>query len=90
MRTAVVLTALCLLPLWAHAHEGTLDAEGGHRDSETGAYHCHEEPCFTNQAKKSARPEVVPTKARRPVTKGTPAPAKAKETETEEAGEIDL
>lgn len=31
----------------AQAHAGRVDKNGGHKDKETGQYHCHKEPCFS-------------------------------------------
>lgn len=36
---------------FASAHGGGLDSTGGHFDRKTGEYHCHREPCFSNQQK---------------------------------------
>ncbi len=32
-----------------YSHSGGLDKSGGHKNSKTGEYHCHREPCFSNQ-----------------------------------------
>ncbi|PKM22258.1 MAG: HNH endonuclease [Gammaproteobacteria bacterium HGW-Gammaproteobacteria-14] len=40
---------LLLFPLMAIAHPGGLDAQGGHRDRQGGQYHCHRDPCLSNQ-----------------------------------------
>jgi len=59
-------TALCLilaLPSLALAHGGGLDSNGGHFNRKTGLYHCHREPCFSNQKGKT---EPKPAKAERP------------------------
>jgi endonuclease G len=51
MRHIVFLLSISLLvaPDDATAHGGGLNAEGGHYNRKTGDYHCHREPCFSNQ-----------------------------------------
>ena len=51
MRQPVFLFLFSLLvaPELANAHGGGLNAEGGHFNRKTGEYHCHREPCFSNQ-----------------------------------------
>ena len=51
MRQLVILFLFSLLvaPELANAHGGGLNAEGGHFNRKTGEYHCHREPCFSNQ-----------------------------------------
>lgn len=50
-----------LLPLAAAAHGGGLDSNGGHTNRKTGEYHCHREPCFSNQ---NGETPNKPTKSR--------------------------
>lgn len=49
----------------AYGHSGGLDNNGGHNDRKRGGYHCHRDPCFSDQnrteaalreAKQEARP----------------------------------
>lgn len=47
----LLLVAALFLPCLASAHGGGLDRNGGHYNRKTGVYHCHREPCFSNQAK---------------------------------------
>ncbi|MAR92728.1 MAG: HNH endonuclease [Pseudomonadales bacterium] len=45
-----LFVSLCLLPITysdAQTHAGRVDKNGGHKDKNTGEYHCHNEPCFT-------------------------------------------
>ncbi|MCH9691708.1 MAG: HNH endonuclease [Gammaproteobacteria bacterium] len=52
--TKIILTGLGLLLLYsgvAYGHAGKTDSNGGHFDRKTGEYHCHKEPCFSNQEK---------------------------------------
>lgn len=35
----------------AYGHGGRTDSSGGHTNRKTGEYHCHKEPCFSNQRK---------------------------------------
>lgn len=48
-----IFTTLVLMGIasTAFAHGGGLDANGGHTNRKTGEYHCHREPCFSNQRK---------------------------------------
>lgn len=48
MRKLCVL--LLLLPGSLLAHGGGLDDRGGHTDSTTGQYHCHQQPCADAEA----------------------------------------
>ena len=34
-------------PVMSSAHQAALDEKGGHYDSSTHSYHCHQQPCFT-------------------------------------------
>ncbi|WP_373047167.1 YHYH domain-containing protein [Vulgatibacter sp.] len=63
-------TIIALLPLAAGAHGGGLDGNGGHHNRKTGEYHCHREPCFSNQAKSKAKPAKAkkPDEQKRPTT----------------------
>lgn len=47
----LLLSAALLLPCFAFGHGGGLDRNGGHFNRKTGVYHCHREPCFSNQGK---------------------------------------
>lgn len=38
---ALMLSLVCVIPLFAAAHPGRTDSNGGHWDSETGEYHYH-------------------------------------------------
>lgn len=38
---ALMLSLVCVIPLFAAAHSGRTDSNGGHWDSETGEYHYH-------------------------------------------------
>lgn len=40
---------ISLLSLDALGHGGGLDAKGGHYNRSSAEYHCHQEPCFSNQ-----------------------------------------
>ena len=44
-----ILLFASLLSLDALGHGGGLDAKGGHYNRSTAEYHCHQEPCFSNQ-----------------------------------------
>lgn len=46
----LVLCFLVVFSGWVAAHPGATDRSGGHRDRKAGAYHCHKEPCISNQA----------------------------------------
>lgn len=37
------------MPPITHGHGGGLDKTGGHHDRQNGVYHCHREPCLSNQ-----------------------------------------
>ena len=45
----LILLLASLLSLEALGHGGGLDAKGGHYNRSTAEYHCHQEPCFSNQ-----------------------------------------
>jgi endonuclease G, mitochondrial len=45
----LILLLASLLSLEALGHGGGLDANGGHYNRSTAEYHCHQEPCFSNQ-----------------------------------------
>ena len=45
----LILLFASLLSLEALGHGGGLDAKGGHYNRSTAEYHCHQEPCFSNQ-----------------------------------------
>ncbi|OZG70358.1 HNH endonuclease [Hahella sp. CCB-MM4] len=51
MRTFIRLTLviLCLSSAVVYCHPGRHDSQGGHYDRQSGEYHCHQEPCFSNQ-----------------------------------------
>nr|BDD44425.1 hypothetical protein 1 [Saccharospirillaceae bacterium] len=40
-----LLVVITFSPMIVSAHSGGLDAEGGHRNRETGEYHCHRDQC---------------------------------------------
>lgn len=40
---------LCVYANATLGHPGATDFQGGHVSSKTGEYHCHKEPCFSNQ-----------------------------------------
>ncbi len=65
MRSVAIALLVATLPLTAGAHGGGLDRNGGHHNRKTGGYHCHREPCFSNQDKAKA----APSKARKPEQK---------------------
>ena len=65
-----IVFVLLALPSLALAHGGGLDSNGGHFNRKTGVYHCHREPCFSNQ-RGEAQPKPKPAKAKRPA-KATP------------------
>jgi hypothetical protein len=44
-----LLLLFFMLPALSHAHGGGLDSQGGHTARASGEYHCHREPCFSNQ-----------------------------------------
>ena len=44
-----ILLLLMLACSTASAHPGGLDAHGGHTDRRSGNYHCHRDPCLSNQ-----------------------------------------
>jgi hypothetical protein len=46
---SLFLFSLLVAPELANGHGGGLNAEGGHYNRKTGEYHCHREPCFSNQ-----------------------------------------
>lgn len=49
-RTTLYLLALTGATLnLAHAHPGGVDKNGGHTNKANSEYHCHKEPCFSNQ-----------------------------------------
>jgi hypothetical protein len=46
-----VFVALLFFTDMAYGHGGRTDNSGGHTNRKTGEYHCHKEPCFSNQQK---------------------------------------
>lgn len=76
MRTILIaVAAALLLPSVSFAHGGGLDSNGGHYNRKTGVYHCHREPCFSNQ--KKINEQATPAKAK------VPSPTKKKQEEAE-------
>lgn len=61
----IVLVLLLALPSVALAHGGGLDSNGGHHDRKHGGYHCHREPCFSNQ-RGETQPKPKPAKSKPP------------------------
>jgi hypothetical protein len=49
----LLVLAFIFIPVLALAHGGGLDSYGGHNNPKTGDYHCHREPCISNQAQVS-------------------------------------
>ena len=49
MRRLISLFLLSIFAETTSAHGGGLDASGGHFNRKTGEYHCHREPCISNQ-----------------------------------------
>jgi len=49
MRKAFILIALFIFSGNVFAHAGRTDSSGGHNNRSTGQYHCHKEPCLSNQ-----------------------------------------
>lgn len=41
----------------SYGHGGNTDSEGGHINRNTGEYHCHNEPCFSNHQKTKENPQ---------------------------------
>ena len=52
LRTVLsILGGVLLCTSVAYGHGGRTDSTGGHNNKKTGEYHCHKEPCFSNQQK---------------------------------------
>ena len=49
-----VFSVLLLCTGVAYGHGGRTDSTGGHNDKNTGGYHCHKEPCFSNHQESEA------------------------------------
>ena len=48
MSKNLCVIACCLsLSMSSYGHGGRTDGTGGHRDKNSGRYHCHSEPCFS-------------------------------------------
>ena len=43
----IVFLLSLLSPIFANAHNGGLDKQGGHFNRKDNTYHCHKEPCFS-------------------------------------------
>lgn len=48
--TRCFLILFAVFPVLAFAHPGGLDNAGGHRKTSTGKYHCHSDPCLSNES----------------------------------------
>jgi hypothetical protein len=50
--SASLLASLIVCSPVVYSHGGPTDSTGGHKNNKTGEYHCHREPCFSNQKKR--------------------------------------